>query len=446
MTFSDLRFIFIFLPCLLILYFHVPKRLKGYVLLVGSIVFYGLGSLWQTGLLAADVLVNYFLTGTFANNRKIGPGRKFWFWLTITLNAGLLVWFKCRPPLPVGISFYTFQMIAYQVDVYRHNIPREQSLKRFSTYMFLFPKLQQGPITRYGDLSHELRYPVSKAENIEAGFSAFAMGLSYKVLLADKLGGLWKQLSVIGYDSVSTPMAWLGMAAFTLELYYDFHGYSLMALGVGQMFGLTLPRNFTFPYCSKSISEFYRRWHVTLGTWFRDYVYIPLGGSRCGMACTILNLLIVWVLTGLWHGVGWNFVLWGLSLFVLIALEKLFLKKWLEKVPVLAHIYVLFFIPLTWMLFANTDFPSLLVYFERLFPLAASGSDVINLNDWMKYGLEYLPYLLAGCTFLVPWPEEFLLGRKKWKPAAYAVLLGLFLLCIVSIHNSASNPFMYLQF
>lgn len=443
MTFSDLKFIFIFLPTSLVLYYLAPKNLKNDVLLFGSILFYGFGSWWQTGLLAADIAANYLLSKTFSGTGR--HYRRLCFWLTVGANAALLVWFKSRNFMPVGISFYSFQMIAYQADVYRGTIPREQSLLRFGTFLFFFPKLQEGPITRYDELSGDLRRSPCHAENLEAGFRIFVVGLACKVLLADKLAGLWKQLSVIGFDSVSTPMAWLGMVAYTLQLYFDFSGYSLIAIGIGKMFGFTLPQNFLFPYGSISVSEFYRRWHATLGRWFRDYVYIPLGGSRKGMVRTIGNLLLVWLLTGLWHGIRWNFVLWGLSLFVLIALEKLFLRKRLEKFPLLGHLYVLFVIPLTWMLFANTNLADLAVYFTRLFPFQAGGGRAYA-GDWLEYGTAYAPYLIAGCVFLFPQCEKFLLDKKKHRAVTTAILSVLFWMSVYSIHNSINNPFMYLQF
>ena len=445
MTFSDLKFIFVFLPISVALYDIVPKKLKNYVLLVSGILFFSFGSWWQVGLLAADAVVNFFLAGAFTAQKIHRRQKQLLFWLTVTANTALLVWFKCFGPIPVGVSFYTFQMIAYQADVYRGECPREESLKRFATYFFFFPKLQEGPITRYNEVADNFYRPVCRAENLEKGFRLFVVGLAYKVLLADKLGGLWKQLSVIGYDSVSTPMAWLGMAAFTLELYFDFNGYSLMAVGIGKMFGFSLPQNFLFPYSSLSVSDFYRRWHATLGSWFRDYVYIPLGGSRKGMARTIANLLLVWVLTGLWHGIHWNFVLWGLSLFVLIALEKLFLRRQLEKIPILGHAYVLFVIPLTWMLFANRDLADICTYFSRLFPFAGGGTN-IYAGDWIEYGLSYAPYLLAGCMFLVPPFERFLVNARKNRVVTTLLLTALFWMSVYSIHCSAENPFMYLQF
>lgn len=446
-TFSNLKFIFAFLPASILLYYLVPKQYKNGVLLLESILFYGLGSWWQTGLLAADIFANYILSGLFSGRLTAGKIRRLWFWAAVSGNVFLLAWFKCQSTIPVGISFYTFQMIAYQADVYRNDTPRETSLLRFGTFLFFFPKLLEGPITRYGEISAELRAPVCRAENLEEGFRTFALGLAYKALLADKLAGLWRQLSIIGYDSVSTPLAWLGMASYSMQLYFDFQGYSLMAIGIGRMFGFPLPQNFCFPYCSTSISEFYRRWHITLGRWFRDYVYIPMGGSRAGMPRTIINLFVVWLLTGLWHGIRWNFVLWGLSLFLLIALEKLFLKKYLDRWPLLGHLYLLFFIPLTWMLFANTDMVGLAVYFTRLFPAVYSPGGNIYAADWIRYGSQYVPYLLAGCAFLVPWPEKFLLDRKKRHRAVTGIILtAFFWLSIYSIHNSANNPFMYLQF
>jgi alginate O-acetyltransferase complex protein AlgI len=446
LAFSDLTFIFAFLPITLILYYSVPKKLKNYVLLFASVLFCGLGAWWQVGLLAADVIVNYTLAWSFDANRSNQHRRQCLFWLTIVLNIALLVLFKCSGSIPIGISFYTFQIIAYQVDVYKGTCPREQSLKRFMTYLFFFPKLQEGPITRYDELSTRLCKPLCRVENLEEGFRIFVVGLAYKILIANKLGGLWKQLSIIGYDAMSTPLAWMGMFAFTLELYFDFNGYSLMAVGIGKMFGFTLPQNFLFPYSSVSVSEFYRRWHATLGSWFRDYVYIPLGGSRKGMPCTIRNLLIVWFLTGLWHGLHWNFVLWGLSLFVLIAMEKLGLRKLLEKYRIVGHIYVLLIIPLTWMLFANQNFSDLCMYFTRLFAFGENSIHVYAL-DWLEYGRRYAPYLLAGCLFLIPSIERFLLSQKKKNRVfTTAILTVLFWMSIYSIYHSATDPFMYLQF
>jgi alginate O-acetyltransferase complex protein AlgI len=440
---SNLRFLFLFLPAVLLLYYLVPRRYKNDVLLSASVVFYGFGSWSQTLLLAADTAVNYALSAGTASRGKL---RRFWFWLSAAANAALLVFFKCQSRIPVGISFYTFQMIAYQADVFRGSLSREKSLLRFSTFLFFFPKLQEGPILRYGDMSGQLAHPVCRMENLEEGFRMLALGLTCKALLADKLAGLWRQIAVVGSESISTPFAWLGMAAYSMQLYFDFQGYSLMAIGIGRMFGFSFPQNFDSPYCSVSVSEFYRRWHITLGRWFRDYIYIPMGGSRAGTARTMLNLLTVWALTGLWHGLRWNFLLWGLSLFALIALEKLFLKRYLERRRLLGHLYVLFVIPLTWMLFANTAFADLAVYFRRLFPLFQTAAPATP-QDWIFYGKGYLPYLLAGCVFLLPQPQRFLLEAEgKHRILSGTVLSALFWASVWSVHTSAGNPFMYLQF
>lgn len=440
---SNLRFLFVFLPASLLLYYLVPRRCKNDILLAASVLFYGLGSWNQALLLAADTAVNYALSAGVASR---GAMKRFWLWFSIAANTALLVFFKSGGTIPIGISFYTFQMIAYQADVFRNDVPREKSLLRFSTFLFFFPKLQEGPILRYGEVSCQLAHPVCRAENLEEGFRMLALGLACKALLADKLAGLWRQISVVGSESVSTPFAWLGMAAYSMQLYFDFQGYSLIAIGIGRMFGFSLPQNFDSPYCSVSVSEFYRRWHITLGRWFRDYVYIPMGGSREGTARTVFNLFVVWALTGLWHGLRWNFLLWGLSLFALIALEKLFLKKYLERWRLLGHLYVLLVIPLSWMLFANQNLADLAVYFQRLFPAARTAGGG-NSSDWIFYGKGYLPYLLAGCACLSPWPRKFFLEmRGRVRVLSGILLSAVFWASVWSIHMSAGNPFLYLQF
>lgn len=446
LTFADLKFIFAFLPITLLLYYLLPKKFKNPLLLLASIVFYAFGSIPQLGILSLDIIVNYLLSILISKKNLKPIIKKALFSFIISLNVLLLIYFKYNHTMPIGISFYTFQMIAFQIDVFRKDIKPEKSFIRFATFMFFFPKIQQGPIARYSDLSAELCNNEINIVNLEDGFRTFILGLSYKALIADKLGGLWHQVSVIGYDSISTPMAWLGMFTYTLQLYFDFHGYSLMAMGIGKMFGFSIPRNFEFPYLSKSIAEFYRRWHVTLGFWFRDYIYFPLGGSRCKKPRMVLNLLIVWLITGFWHGGQLNFILWGFALFVFIAIEKLFLKDFLQKSKIISHLYVLLVIPLTWMLFAITDFSDMGVYFSRLFPFFSSATNV-NPLDFVQYLFKYSPFLIAGCGFLFEWPEKFLLESKGFYRVATNVFLFLFFAYgVYTVHTSASNPFMYLQF
>ena len=296
--------------------------------------------------------------------------------------------------LPVGISFYTFKSISYLIDVYRSG-HAERSFLRFGAYLCCFPQIVSGPIMRYGEMEQAQQFGVWKAARAEDGLKYIIAGLGMKVLLADRLGFLWNDIQTIGFESISTPLAWLGAAAYSMELYFDFAGYSLIAVGIGRMIGLPAIKNFDQPYSSRSVSEFYRRWHMTLGSWFRDYLYIPLGGNRKGTLRTVFNLLLVWAVTGFWHGGGLHFILWGMILGLLVVIEKLWIGKWLKKSKILSHAYVLFVIPLTWMVFAIPTLPEIGVYFARLFPFFGVGS-AVNPGDFAKELTLFIPELVGG--------------------------------------------------
>ena len=267
--------------------------------------------------------------------------------------------------LPLGISFYTFQSISYLIDVYRRDVKAETSFADFGAYLTMFPKLTMGPIARYKDMKDELKRRASSFKNFDEGLRIFALGMGFKVLLANRIGSCFSDIQAVGFESISAPVAWMGIFAYSFQLYFDFYGYSMMAVGLGRMMGFTIPANFEHPYESVTMTEFWRRWHMTLGSWFRDYVYIPLGGNRRSAPRVYFNLLAVWLLTGFWHGAGWNFIIWGLFLFVVIAIEKSGLKKIMDKIRPLGHLYMLFLIPLSWMIFAITDMGQLLVYFRE---------------------------------------------------------------------------------
>jgi alginate O-acetyltransferase complex protein AlgI len=342
-----------------------------------------------------------------------------------------------------GISFITFGMIAFLVDSFKK---REESYPAFFTYAIMFPKLISGPIARYSELKPALIGKKQIRENIEGGFELFALGLSYKALLADRISGLWNNIQTIGFISISSPLAWLGAIGFSLQLYFDFQGYSLMAIGLGKMLGFSFPNNFDSPYCSRSISEFYRRWHMTLGRWFKDYIYIPLGGNRHGWLKTILNLLIVWLLTGLWHGIGLNFVMWAGFLFFFIVLEKLFLKKILDKTHVFSHLYTLLLIPVSWMFFAITRVEDIWIYLSRMFaPIVNSVGINVYAQDYMKYGKIYGPFILAAIVFALPWPER-MIRRFTGKWPIVLLMFILFWLSVYEISINSNNPFMYFKF
>lgn len=350
------------------------------------------------------------------------------------------------PVLPVGISFYTFQAISYLADVYRKTAEYEPSFVNFAMYISMFPQLIAGPIVTYSSIRKEISRRSHSMRAVEEGLKTFTIGLGLKVLLANRLGGLWNEAGTVGYESISTPFAWLAITAFSLQIYFDFYGYSLMAKGLGRIMGFTIPENFHDPYLSLSMTEFWRRWHMTLGSWFRDYVYIPLGGSRKGKLMTFRNMLAVWALTGFWHGASWNFILWGLLMFALISVEKLGLIRILERVPALGHLYMAFAISVSWVLFAVTDLSQMAVYFTRLFPfLPQSEGMAYFAGDYLKYGRLYGLSLAAGLVFATGLPMK-LYRRFKNSPAAAVVLLAVFWGCVYCMKMGMDDPFLYFRF
>ena len=370
--------------------------------------------------------------------------------LAVGLDVGALGIFKClavfvdNALLPLGLSFYIFKMISYQIDLYRQTVPEKPGLKQAALYFTLFPQVESGPIMLYGEGGFGSGR-VCSLEGFEDGLKYFVSGLGMKVLLADKLAILWNDLQMIGFQSISTPLAWLGAAGYSLQLYFDFWGYSLMASGVMVMLGYPFIQNFNDPYAAKSISEFYRRWHMTLGKWFREYVYIPLGGSRCSRKRLILNLALVWLLTGIWHGNGVNYLIWGGAIGMIIILEKTVYGKYLQKIPVIGNIYVLVLIPLTWVIFAVTDLQQLDIYFGRLFPLLGGAGIAVNEQDILKYLRDYSVYFIAGISLCIPAMLRFWKKHKN-HPLVVFLLVLVFWMSVYMQSNSAGNPFMYLKF
>lgn len=436
MDFCSFPFLFRFIPIFLLAYYLLPDKCRNLVLLLGSVVFYAFISLPCTVILLIIISLNYLIAAKM-------PHGKIVLALGIIINILLLVFFKIGLfPMP-GISFITFGMIAFLVDSFKN---REEAYPGFITYAIMFPKLISGPIARYQELKPALTDKKQIRENIESGMELFVLGLSYKALLADRISGLWNNIQTIGFVSISTPLSWLGAVGFSLQLYFDFQGYSLMAIGIGKMLGFQFPNNFDSPYCARSISEFYRRWHMTLGRWFKDYVYIPLGGNRSGYFKTTLNLLIVWMLTGLWHGIGWNFVMWAGFLFFFIALEKLFLRRILEKSWVFSHLYTLLLIPVSWMFFAITKAEDIWIYLSRMFaPIINSVGINVYALDYVKYGRLYGPFILAAIVFALPWPER-LIRKYSGKWPVILLLFILFWLSVYEIAINSNNPFMYFKF
>ena len=442
----------------------VPNKIKNIVLLIGSFCFYFVGTIHNPEYLILFILsiVVGFATGIWMERF---PARKKVF-LTIGVMLQVIsfavfkysgfvlneidrlnpkVHFAADIVLPIGISFYTFQGISYIVDVYRGKVKAERSLLRYAVYIAMFEQLIAGPIVTYGQVKEELYKRQINISSVLRGMGVFIFGLGFKVLLANPMGKLWSQTCAIGFESISTPLAWMAIIAFSFQIYFDFFGYSLMAMGLGKMLGFQLPKNFDHPYISLTMTEFWRRWHITLGAWFREYVYIPLGGNRNGKTSTVRNLLIVWLLTGVWHGAGYNFVLWGASLFLIIILEKLFIGKYLNKTPVLAHLYMLILIPATWAIFAIDDIGNLGVFFTRLFPFFGQGVWSIFRYDYLKYLNLYYPFFIAGILFSTTLPFRILKRIKN------RVMIGLFLAVIFGasvycMYRGFDDPFLYFRF
>ena len=456
--FSSLEFLFRFLPVFLVVFYLTPVKYRKIVLFIGSILMYACGEPRFVFLLLACTALNFLIgknmkvdiDSPFIHSKWRDKKRRKWLLLALITDVGVLAFFKIGNVvdsnilLPLGISFYTFKMISYQMDVFRGKVEADNSFWSFGSYVCMFPQLTSGPIMRYDDASEGLEHLGCTPEQFEEGLRLLVIGLGAKVLLADRLGILWNDIQTIGFESISTPLAWLGAFTYSLQLYFDFEGYSLMAVGIGMMIGMPYIKNFDQPYMATSVSDFWRRWHMTLGSWFRDYVYIPMGGNRKGIPRLLLNLCVVWLLTGLWHGSGVNFLIWGITVGLFVIVEKLFYGKWLSRHKLVSHIYVWIVIPLTWVIFAVTSLPDLGIYFGRLFPFFGIG-ETLNPQDIFKYFSMYWWLLLAGIFFCIPGVSAwFNKHRKSWY--ANALLLVLFWMAVYQLTNAANNPFMYFRF
>lgn len=452
-SFTDLTFLFRFLPIFLLAYYLVPAKYKNIVMLVGSMAFYALGEPVFIFLLLGLTVVNYFLaiySSRKSHNESKNKKNKVLFIGIIVLDIAVLAAFKCLAIFadnslwPLGLSFYLFKMISFQLDLRKGKFKDMPSFLNLCTYFVMFPQVTQGPIMRYeeGDFEEEKKLSWEKAEE---GLKYFILGFAMKTILADRIGILWNDLGMYGYESISTPLAWLGAFAYSFELYFDFWGYSLMSSGILVALGYDFIENFNQPYASKSISSFYRNWHVTLGAFFRDYVYFPMGGSRCDKKRMCINLGVVWLLTGLWHGNGINFLMWGVILGLLIILEKLFYGKKLESIPVAGNVYVCILIPLTWVVFAINNVSDMGVFFSRLFPFFGKASGVVNANDIFDYLRDYWALFVAAIILCVPKCAQ--IYKKYSKHCITSILLViLFWISIYFSASQAGNPFMYLNF
>ena len=457
---SSVQFIFRFLPLFLIVYYFAPKVWRNAVLFIGSILFYAAGEPVFVFLLLFLTALNYMVGESLYSqgrrSRRKKPEeaaafRKRHLFFIVLIDLTVLVMFKAYAllpqgvGLPLGLSFYLFKMLSYQADIYLGKIRHRPTFFSAAAYFTMFPQLTQGPVMRYDDGffrgGADREYSLDR---FEKGVFYVAVGFIMKTLLADRLAFLWTELVKIGFDSISTPLAWLGAFGYSFRLFYDFWGYSLMAAGVGMMLGFSFVENFSHPYAAVGISDFYRRWHMTLGQFFRDYVYIPLGGSRRGAWKTLRNLLIVWLLTGFWHGGTLNFILWGLVLGALIISEKFVLGRLYKRLPVLGRLSVWFFIPLTWVIFAIPKLSELALYFSRLFPFFGETGNV-NPYDFTE-NLKTYGYLFV-CALLFCVPRSFrLLTRKRKHPAVLFALCVLFWIAVYYSVKERGNTFMYFDF
>lgn len=471
MVFSSTLFLFRFLPLFMILYFMVPGRMKNVILFLGSLVFYAWGEPVYICLMLFSTVSDYLHARAIDACKRKGT-RQIFLISSIAINLAVLGFFKYADflietvnlifrvnipllnlPLPIGISFYTFQTMSYTIDCYRKEIKAQRNLLDFAVYVTMFPQLIAGPIVRYVEVEGQLHKRKPDILQISYGCKRFIIGLAKKVLLANNLGLVWKEVSGRGFDEISVLMAWTGIVAYAFQIYFDFSGYSDMAIGLGACLGFKFPENFDYPYISCSITEFWRRWHITLSRWFKDYVYIPLGGNKKGLARQLRNILIVWVLTGVWHGAGWNFLIWGLWFAVWLILEKLGLRKVMNALPqMIGRTYTWLVVLISWVFFALDGVGPTWQYLKVMFGLQGVG---LYNREAVFMVLESLILFIIAAFASTPiirvFSQEMRKSRNGYTVAYYRVLEKLlpailFILCIAYIVDATYNPFLYFRF
>ncbi|HKM32953.1 MAG TPA: MBOAT family O-acyltransferase [Oscillospiraceae bacterium] len=466
MVFSSVTFLFFYLPIMLFIYYISPYKWKNFILFITGLFFYAWGEPIYITMMLLSTLIDY-ICGRLMELSKTQRGRKICLLASVLMNLSLLSVFKYssffitsinavfgtsipdpKLPLPIGISFFTFQSMSYTIDLYWRNVKVQRSFINFSSYVSMFPQIVAGPIVRYGDVAKELESRTITVNMVGEGVGIFIRGLAKKVLLANSIGMLWSQIKAMPIGELPAATAWIGILAFAFQIYFDFSGYSDMAVGLGKMLGFKFPQNFDHPYISKSISEFWRRWHMTLGGWFREYLYIPLGGNRNGTFQTVRNLLIVWFLTGLWHGASWNFVLWGVYFGVIIIAERFFLKKLLEKLPGFVQIMYTFLLVLFgWVIFEAPDVVGAMDYFGAMFGGSGKLFDANTIYMLGGYGLIFIVCIFASTEWFRK-IHAWLLGKlPNSLPYAEPVLqLIIMLVCTAYLVDSTYNPFLYFRF
>lgn len=468
MVFSSLTFMFFFLTIVLVSYFLVPMKGKNIIILISGLFFYAWGEPKYVIIMVFSAAIDYCagrLMDKYDDNQK---RRTICLLVSVIMNLSLLGVFKYssfiitningltglsipdpKLALPIGISFYTFQSMSYTIDLYMRNIKVQKNMLNFLSYVTLFPQIVAGPIVRYEDVAGEIDTRTITVSKVSEGIGTFIKGLAKKVLIANNIGAVWTMVKAMDYSGISTTTAWIGILAFTFQIYFDFSGYSDMACGLGKVLGFNFPQNFNYPYISKSISEFWRRWHITLGSWFRSYVYIPMGGNRKGLGRTIINLLVVWMLTGIWHGASWNFIVWGLYFGVLIIIERLFMGKVLEKLPaVISWAYTFILVVIGWVFFDIDGLGSAWNYLRAMF-----GANKVFLDNTSKYLFMSNILIFIICiitsTEIIKKLYEKVMKSKCATAVSYAmpvVQLATMVICTSFLVNATYNPFLYFRF
>ena len=450
------------MPAAFAIYYLVPRRFKNFTLLVLSLIFYSWGEAKYFPVMIASIVVDYTASGLIESHRNNKLICRLGLIYSVVFNLGMLGFFKYTNffvgnlnalfglslptisfVLPLGISFYTFQTMSYTIDVYLGKVKAERNIIDFGAFVVLFPQLIAGPIVRYTDINRELKERQINLPQIQDGIKLFILGLGSKVLIANNVGALWTEIEAIGagegFLSISTPLAWMAVFAYSLQIYFDFSGYSLMAIGLGKMLGFEFPKNFDFPYISRSFTEFWRRWHMTLGSWFREYLYIPLGGNRVSRPRLYFNLFVVWAATGFWHGASWNFIFWGLFFFVFLVIERMGFKQVLERHSAFSHVYVIFFLLLSWALFAVTDLGMLGDLFTRMFV-------PVGGVDWIYYLRNYIVVFILGTVLSTPALKGLYLRLEKNNVFCLIFFGAIFLASTAYLVDATYNPFLYFRF
>lgn len=471
MVFSSVMFLFRFLPIFMICYYVVPQRMKNFILFVGSLFFYAWGEPVYVVLMIFSTVSDY-IHGLLIERTRGKKWDTFFLISSIVINLLMLGFFKYADfligffnsvagtafpllelPLPIGISFYTFQTMSYTIDVYRKDAKVQKSLLDFGVFVTLFPQLIAGPIVKYRQVADDLHNRPMDVNQISYGAKRFVVGLAKKVLIANNIGALWAEVSAMDYGNMSVLTSWIGILAFAFQIYFDFSGYSDMAIGLGACLGFTFPENFNYPYISRSVTEFWRRWHITLGSWFREYVYIPLGGNRKGLGRQLINILVVWLLTGIWHGAGWNFLLWGLWFAFFLILEKMFWKKVCDVLPGgFGMVYTWLVVLLGWVLFEVQNTESIKAFIRAMFGL--NGAGLLD-RQGLYLGGEYCVVFAVAVVAATPL-FHLAASRLKQSRTGYAMALyrlfekvvpaALLLVSIAYIVDATFNPFLYFRF